>query len=540
MNNLPCFIALPRRLRWSFGLVGAVSSFTWLACSTHPIEPTQPSAVPFSCETPPAALPAGRTWRANQADPPSCEANASVKRSLPRAVGATTTEVFALNCSTASAVERRALQERLASTDQSDPLIVEVEGTCGPLDPDASESILITRSHVTLRGKPGARICGATPTNGMQDCPKATTKPGENGRESVLVRIMEPATDVVVEDLIFENYWTKDPGKDAIAVSVERAKRVLIQGNTVRNGGVDWESAYNVLTTDERTRWRERDSNADPETDSNQEHYKGDNVFDPADFGASAFKLWGAWDVTILDNEISRLHLGFSEAIAIVQGSRSFAVLGNMLKGVDNIGIDVRGDDEGVSSGGVICENVLTEFQCGNPAYGNPRGGTLCRSCAPEKRSDTPGDVAPTCVCEPLGEPCYGRRQLRPNAGGIYVDGGKNVVIARNVVRGWDYGVQVSSEENVQPPVGVVVQENLLLENFHSAVHLGYRGANDGKPGDCGTRATHNKFTGSWSDANEGIFIEPPTPDGNECPVRTIQDNEVCLPPKQGGTGPGG
>lgn len=62
---------------------------------------------------------------------------------------------------------------------------------------------------------------------------------------------------------------------------------------------------------------------------------------------------------------------------------------------------------------------------------------------------------------------------------------------------------------------------------MHSAVHLGHRPTEDGKPGDCGTRVARNKFRGN------GIFNEAEETGRrytDQCPRPVIsEDDQVCV-----------
>ncbi|PKN54247.1 MAG: hypothetical protein CVU56_27510 [Deltaproteobacteria bacterium HGW-Deltaproteobacteria-14] len=125
--------------------------------------------------------------------------------------------------------------------------------------------------------------------------------------------------------------------------------------------------------------------------------------------------------VEVANNLLAGLSLGQSEALALNGHVERFAVTGNVIRDVDNIGIDVIGFENDLpwqAREGVVRDNVVEGLRCGNPTYA----------------SDTDND------------PCPAGPGRWPAAAGIYLDGAHGVCVVGNRVRGFDRGLEVASE----------------------------------------------------------------------------------------------
>ncbi|WP_172196142.1 right-handed parallel beta-helix repeat-containing protein [Saccharibacillus qingshengii] len=150
-------------------------------------------------------------------------------------------------------------------------------------------------------------------------------------------------------------------------------------------------------------------------------------------------------DLTIAGNELYRLTLGSSEALVLNGNVEQFVVENNYVHDNDNIGIDAIGF-EGTSPktkydqarDGVIRGNLVT-------------GSTSVRN------------------------PSYGRRI--PNgshsAGGIYVDGGRDIVIEHNRTERNDIGIEIASEHAGRSTSGITVRSNVVVYNAMTGIALG-------------------------------------------------------------------
>ncbi len=160
-------------------------------------------------------------------------------------------------------------------------------------------------------------------------------------------------------------------------------------------------------------------------------------------------------DLAIDGNEVRDCVLGTSEALVLNGNVTDFAVTRNHVHHNDNIGIDLIGfegtapSDDQVRNG-VVSDNLVHDITSfGNPGYGDER-----------------------------------------SAGGVYVDGGRDLVIERNVVTRCDIGIEVASEHGGRVTSGVVVRENLLVRNGVTGLAFGGFSPTRGIARDC--RFEHN------------------------------------------------
>jgi cysteine-rich repeat protein/parallel beta-helix repeat protein len=140
-------------------------------------------------------------------------------------------------------------------------------------------------------------------------------------------------------------------------------------------------------------------------------------------------------DLVIDGNEIYDCEPARSEALTLNGNVTDFQVTNNFVHDVNNIGIDFIGGE--------------TDIQ------------------------PDPALVARNGVCR-------GNRVFRANAnygggaaGGIYVDGGRDIVIEGNVVSGSDYGIEVGAENPGIVTSGIVVRDNLLYANEKVCIIFG-------------------------------------------------------------------
>lgn len=150
---------------------------------------------------------------------------------------------------------------------------------------------------------------------------------------------------------------------------------------------------------------------------------------------------------TIRDCEPAR-----SEALVLNGNVDGFLVSNNVVRDVNNIGIDCIGGETDIQPNpNLVCRNGVI------------RGNTVLRA-----NSQYEGG--------------YGA--------GIYVDGGRDVVIENNVVSGCDLGIEIGAENAGRLTEGIVVRNNVLHANEKAGLVFGGYAANVG-------RASNNSFTGN-------------------------------------------
>ena len=159
------------------------------------------------------------------------------------------------------------------------------------------------------------------------------------------------------------------------------------------------------------------------------------NAHGIAVYGTQAIK-----DIQINNNRVENLSLGRSEAVVINGDVINFEVNHNQVNNNNNIGIDIIGfegtattDNDYARRGDIIGNTVTDNSISGNPGY---------------KGDD-------------------------PSAGGIYVDGGKQVFIQNNTVANNDIGIEVASEHFQKLTEDVWVESNTVTNSAYAGLAVG-------------------------------------------------------------------
>ncbi|MCB1231627.1 MAG: choice-of-anchor D domain-containing protein [Verrucomicrobiae bacterium] len=185
--------------------------------------------------------------------------------------------------------------------------------------------------------------------------------------------------------------------------------------------------------------------------------------------------------------ELYDLILGASEALVLNGNVNGFEVIGNHVHDCNNIGIDLIGYEDTAPSAsldrarnGVCRDNVVhhinTEY---NPAY----GGNLTTGGGSQ------------------------------SAGGIYVDGGVDILIERNTIHHCNIGIELASEHNGRWTERIELRSNVIYLNDIGGIFLGGYNGSVGGTRDCVIR--HNSLY--QNDVNEDwngeIFFQHHTED---------------------------
>ncbi|QNK86233.1 right-handed parallel beta-helix repeat-containing protein [Sporosarcina sp. resist] len=145
-------------------------------------------------------------------------------------------------------------------------------------------------------------------------------------------------------------------------------------------------------------------------------------------------------DINIFNNTVEDLKLGSSESLVLNGNIDGFKVENNLVRRSDNIGIDLIGY-EGTSNdkkadyvqNGVVKNNEIYEISSyGNPAYGEDY-----------------------------------------SAGGIYVDGGKNITIEMNTIYKCDIGIEATSEHAKKYASHINIKNNTIYNNYFTGISIG-------------------------------------------------------------------
>ncbi|PKR82788.1 DUF1565 domain-containing protein [Heyndrickxia camelliae] len=156
--------------------------------------------------------------------------------------------------------------------------------------------------------------------------------------------------------------------------------------------------------------------------------------------GIAVYGTGSMKDIKIVNNTVQDLKLGSSESLVLNGNIDGFKVVNNKVRRSDNIGIDLIGY-EGVSKdknvdyvrNGVVKNNNVYEISSyGNPAYGKDY-----------------------------------------SAGGIYVDGGKNIAIEENTIYKCDIGIEATSEHAGKYADNIHINNNTIYNNFYTGISIG-------------------------------------------------------------------
>jgi len=164
-------------------------------------------------------------------------------------------------------------------------------------------------------------------------------------------------------------------------------------------------------------------------------------------------------ELTIDGNEIHDCDPFRSEAVVLNANVTNFAVTNNVVRDVNNIGIDFIGGETDI----------------------NPDPSLVARNGV-----------------------CRGNTVIRANeqgggfAGGIYVDGGRDVIVERNVVTGSDLGIEIGAENAGIVTSNVVVRNNFVYANDKVGIVFGGFSAGVG-------RVRDSFFTNNTTFANDTL-----------------------------------
>jgi len=145
-------------------------------------------------------------------------------------------------------------------------------------------------------------------------------------------------------------------------------------------------------------------------------------------------------DILIDGNKVYNCKLGWRESMSLNGNVEKFTVSNNIVHDNDNIGIDFIG----------------FEGENPNPAVDRARNGRVFGNLV--YNIDT------------YGNPAYGTDR---SAGGIYVDGGTNIVIERNVIHHANLGIELGSEWAGKSTSYITVRNNFIYNNTQIGIAFG-------------------------------------------------------------------
>ncbi len=153
--------------------------------------------------------------------------------------------------------------------------------------------------------------------------------------------------------------------------------------------------------------------------------------------------------LTISRNQIYNCQLGMSEALTLNGNINGFQIANNLVHDVSNIGIDCIGGD--------------TSINIGWSGVGIARNGTVSGNTVYNAHSSYGGGYA----------------------GGIYVDGGRAIVLTDNITHNNDIGLEVGAENAGITATGITVSNNLIYLNDKAGLAFGGYQASVGRVANC-------------------------------------------------------
>src|SRR5437660_531651 len=194
------------------------------------------------------------------------------------------------------------------------------------------------------------------------------------------------------------------------------------------------------------------------------------NAFGIAVYGTAAPASLDS--VTISGNQVYNLKTGQSESVNVDGNVTNFVITNNSIHDNDNIGIDVIGF-EGVSP---------------DPSYDYARHGTVA--------GNTVYNISA------INNPGEGNQY---DANGIYVDGGSQVVIERNLIHHVDIGIEMASEHRGHVTSFVIARNNLVYSANSIGITIGGYASNVGGTDHC-TIVNNTLFQNDTKNTGSGEF----------------------------------
>ncbi|GEK31091.1 hypothetical protein KZO01_14000 [Kurthia zopfii] len=235
------------------------------------------------------------------------------------------------------------------------------------------------------------------------------------------------------EKVILSGKKMKDTNQERAMVSMHNKSNVIIEGLTVQDMRTKHNDATimgfyisgkgeNILLKNNHVR-------------NIKTLAKEGNAHGIAFYGSEPMK-----NIRVIDNTLENMKLGASETLVLNGDISQFKIIGNNIRNSDNIGIDLIGF-EGVAKNrkndyvrdGIVNDNKVTKVSAyGNPAYGKNYG-----------------------------------------AGGIYIDGGKNIIVEDNHISYSDIGIEATSEHKGKYADRITIRNNVVEKNYFTGISIG-------------------------------------------------------------------
>lgn len=153
-------------------------------------------------------------------------------------------------------------------------------------------------------------------------------------------------------------------------------------------------------------------------------------------------------EITVRGNRVHDLILGSSESLTVSGNVDGFTIEDNLVYDNNNIGIDIAG----------------FYGTCQGSCQDQPRNGVVAGNTVYNIDSST--------------NPAYGAGSR--SAGGIYIDGGTDIIIERNQVYSSNFGIELASENKGKATSDIIVRNNYIHHNEGAGLIMGGSGSSNG------------------------------------------------------------
>lgn len=176
-------------------------------------------------------------------------------------------------------------------------------------------------------------------------------------------------------------------------------------------------------------------------------------------------------NLKIESNKVHDLNMGQHEAITVNGNVNGFIVAKNHISDINNIGIDI--------AGGFI-----------KGQFNSARKGTIIDNYVENADSDRNRTY----------------KKGDQSAGGIYIDGARDIDIIGNTVKSTNRGIEIGCENNGHFSYNIKVAKNILVKNQHAAITVGAGNDDPGETRDVVVQ--DNIFQANGSSEDLGIVIQ--------------------------------
>lgn len=276
--------------------------------------------------------------------------------------------------------------------------------------------------------------------------------------------------------------------EDTALVNVDSKRYITIQGLTVQDLNVDSPdfAVMGILITA---------NSSNINIIQNHIHHIGNTSDEGNAHGIAVYGTGKMEQIRVMDNIVEDLTLGLSEAVVLNGNIDGFAVTGNTVRHNNNIGIDLIGY-EGTSE---------------DPDADYVRNGTVQGNVVHDNSS--------------FGNPAYGEDY---SAGGIYVDGAKDIKIKANTVFRNDLGIEATSEHKGQYADNIEITENKVYENNYTGISIG--GYDEERGGTKNSSITYNVlFRNDTKDLDGGQLLLQHDITGNDISHNVFTSSKTGL-----------